>query len=399
MNGDTVLRRSTYEARRMRGTAKPLHVVQDAYDSELPRMAGVVAVIWQLTLLLQVYAYFGDFRQPLVPVAVWLGMLAAAAWLVPRVRAAGGLTGAQATAAVTVAAVAVLVVGLERRGHGATGSVDWSVVGTGWLLALVAVSRPAWEWILGAVAVFAIHAAVAVRVLGWQELGLARLWVTAYTLCVILVAFAAIRPMFRASARVAARRAELASRSAAERAAASAIGEDRRRRLAVLELQVLPLLRGISDGSLDPAAPAVKEQCAQRAAMLRRALSVSTGAPGGLLTAFDPVLRAAGERGVPVETQVVGDPGYAGPQVIRATTAAVDQVLQALPPQPVLLTVLSTASEVELYLTFRRPWRSRPDAVDLRAAAPTAARWHAAVDIDDGGAGCLEVRWPKAVPA
>ncbi|MGE5290473.1 MAG: hypothetical protein ACM3ML_25450 [Micromonosporaceae bacterium] len=399
MNGDTVVHRNTCEAGRMRATAEPLHIVQDAYDSELPRMAGVVAVIWQLTLLLQVLVYLRDFRQPLVPVAVWLGMLAAAAWLVPRVRAAGGLTGAEATAAVAIAAVAVLVVGLERRGHGATGSVDWSVVGTGWLLALVAVSRPAWEWILGAVAVFAIHAAVTVRVLGWQELGLSRLSVTAYTLCVILMAFAAIRPMFRAGARVAARRAELASRSAAERAAASAIGEDRRRRLAVLELQALPLLRAIADGSLDPAAPAVKEQCAQSAAMLRRALADTAGAPGELLTALEPILRAAGERGVPVETQVVGDPGDAGPQVIRATTAAVDQVLRALSPQPVTLTVLSTASEVELYLTFQRPWRSRPDAIDLRAAAPAAAQWHAAVDIDDMGAGCLEVRWPKAFPA
>jgi hypothetical protein len=36
----------------------------------------------------------------------------------------------------------------------------------GWLLALVALSRPAWEWITGALVVFATHAAVAYRVLG-----------------------------------------------------------------------------------------------------------------------------------------------------------------------------------------------------------------------------------------
>ncbi len=374
-------------------------VVQGVYESELPRVAAAVAIVWQLTLLLQVFAYRDDFRQPFVPVAVWLGMLAAAAWLVPRSRA-GGLTGPQAAVAVAVAAAAVLLVGSERLRHGATGSVDWSVVGTGWLLALVAVSRPAWEWVGGALAVFAIHAAVAVRVFGTQPLGLARLAVTAYTLAVILVAFAAVRPMFRASARIAARRARLASRSAAEHAAALAISQDRSRRLAVLEAQALPLLRAIADGSLDPTAAAVQEQCAQRAAVLRRALADRAGTGVQLLTALEPLLRAAGDRGLLVETQVIGDPGYPGPQVIGATTAAVAHTLRALPPQPVLLTVLATVDEVELYLIFRRPSHpAAPPGVSLPPAPPPVRHWQAKVDIDDAGGGCLEVRWPKAIDA
>jgi hypothetical protein len=370
-------------------------MVQGVYESELPRTAGTVAVIWQLALLLQVLAYLGDFRQPLVPLVVWLGMLVAAAWLVPRARG-DGLTGAQAAIAVAVAATAVLLVGLERRAHGATGSVDWSVVGTGWLLALVAASRPTWEWIGGALAVFAIHAAVAVRVLGMHTLSEARLASTAYTLLVILVAFAAVRPMFRASARIAARSAELASRSAAERAAASAVQADRSRRLAVLEREVLPLLRAIADGSVDPTAEAVREQCGERAAMLRRALAHRAGAGADLLTEFEPVLCAAGGRGLPVETQVVGDPGFAEPQVIRATTAALEQTLHLLPPQPVLLTVLATVDEVELYLIFHGPLPAA-GVIDLGAVAPTGSRWNAMIDVDDAGAGCLEVRWPKLV--
>jgi hypothetical protein len=273
--------------------------------------------------------------------------------------------------------------------------VDWSVVGTGWLLALVAVSRPTWEWVCGALLVFAIHAAVAIRVLGMQTLSEARLAATAYTVLVILVAFAAVRPMFRTSARIAARSAELASRSAAERAAAAAVQADRSSRLAVLEKEVLPLLRAIADGSVDPAAEAVREQCGERAAMLRRALADRAGAGADLLTEFEPVLRAAGGRGLPVETQVVGDPGFAEPQVIRATTVALDQMLHVLPPQPVLLTVLATVDEVELYLTFRRPSPPPAGAIDLGAAAPTGFRWNATVDVDDAGAGCLEVRWPK----
>ena len=136
----------------------------------------------------------------------------------------------------------------------------------------------------------------------------------------------------------------------------------------------------------------------ERAAMLRHALADRAGAGAELLTEFEPVLRAAGGRGLPVETQVVGDPGSAEPQVIRATTAALEQTLHVLPPQPVLLTVLATVDEVELYLTFRGALPA-PGAIDLGAAAPPGSRWQATVDVDDAGAGCLEVRWPKAVHA
>ena len=73
-------------------------------------------------------------------------LLVAAAWLVPRARA-GGFTRAEAAAAIADAVAAVVTIGWDRRTHGAGGSVDWSVAGTGWLLALVALSRPAWEWV------------------------------------------------------------------------------------------------------------------------------------------------------------------------------------------------------------------------------------------------------------
>src|SRR6266702_1673699 len=329
-------------------------MLRGIYDRELRRVAAVVAATWQLLLLVQVLTYLGNYRQPVVPIAVWLGMLAAAVWLVPRAWSAG-LTGLESAAAVGVAAVAVLLVGLERRQHGSTGTVDWSVVGTGWLLALVAVSRRAFEWICGAVLVFTIHAIVAARVLGLGALGLARLASTAYTLLVILVVFAAVRPMFRASARIAARHAELASRSAAERAAAAAVREDRRRRLAVLESEALPLLRGIADGRLDPSLAAVRDQCGRGAAKLRRALVDRVGARSELLAELEPVLAEAGERGLPVEIRTVGDPGYVSPLVIHWAVGAVDRVLRALEPQQVVLTMLAAGDEVELYLVFRGP--------------------------------------------
>lgn len=121
-------------------------VVAAAYESQLPRMAAVVATVWQVAVLIPVLIYLPDYRQAAVPLTVWLAMMAAALWLVPRARASG-LSGAEAAAAVAVAVAAVILVGWERRAHGASGTVDWSVFGTGWLLALVALSRPARAWV------------------------------------------------------------------------------------------------------------------------------------------------------------------------------------------------------------------------------------------------------------
>ena len=369
-------------------------LVQQTYATGLPRMAAGVALVWQFAILIQVLAYLHDFRQPAVVILVWLGMLAAAGWLLPRARA-GWLSGRDAAVAIAVAVAAVALVGWERRLH-ATGAVDWSVVGTGWLLALVALSRPAWEWITGALLVFAVHAAVAYRVLGVTALGQARLAATGYTVLVILAGFAALRPAIRAQARVAARRATLASQTAAERAADGAIQQDRRRRLAVLEEEVLPLLRGIAHGTLDPASPAVQQRCAERADALRRALADRAQPDGGLLAGLAPALSAAQARGLPVEVQVIGDPGIPGPEVAGATQAAVSDVVGALPPHPVLLTVLASEDEVELYLTFEQPPPGPVDVTGLRHQVPATAGWQAMVDIGDAGTGFLAVRWRKA---
>jgi hypothetical protein len=131
--------------------------------------------------------------------AVWLGLLVAAVWLLPRARA-GRLGGRDAAAAIAVAVAAVALVGWERRLH-ATGAVDWSVVGTGWLPALVALCRPAWECLTGGLLVFAAHAVVAYRVFGVTTLGQARLAATGYTVLVILAGFAGLRPAIRPSPR------------------------------------------------------------------------------------------------------------------------------------------------------------------------------------------------------
>jgi hypothetical protein len=377
------------------GTAPDAWSTWDGWESEIPRVAGLVAAVWQLTLLIPVLIYARDYRQPAVPIAVWLALLVTAAWLVPRARA-GGLTGPQAGAAVAIAIGAVALVGWERRTHGATGSVDWSVYGTAWLLALVVLSRPVWVWACGAAGVFAAHAVFVVRLFGVTPLGLERLSAAAFILVAFLVVFATLRPTMRTHAGLAARSAALASRSAAEREAVAEVRAERRRRLGMLEMAAMPLLRGIAEGTLDPADPALQDRCASLSADLRRVLAARPPA-AGLLAELEPALRSAAARGLPVEVQLVGEPRRPVPEIAAAALAAVDSTLSALPPHPVrspvLLTVLAADEEVELYVAFERSPPAAPDLSALRQRVPAAARWSATLDVSDAGPGCLEVRW------
>jgi hypothetical protein len=381
------------------GEVTPQRAVAEATESAAPRFVGVFAIVLPAGLLLQALFDHASYRQPAVPVVVWLGVLAAAAWLVPRARA-GDLGIAHAAAAVAAAALAVTAIGLDRRMHGAAGTVDWTILGVACLLALITLTSPAWLWIPGSALVTGIHTVFLVRGLGVSPLGLSRLAASSYAVVSILVVFAALRPTLRAHAEIAMRRAALASRSAAERAAVAAIGEVRRGRLGLLEMQALPLLRGIADGTFDPADRAVRERCAEHAATLRRALADRTQA--GLLAGLEPPLRAARARGVVAEVQAIGDPGAAA-GVMRASVAAVEVVLRVLPPQPVMLTVMVSGDETELYLPFDRPPAGDVaglgrDLAGLGRAVPVAAAWRATLEAGDAGPGCLEIRWRTGVP-
>jgi hypothetical protein len=367
-------------------------------ESAAPLFVGALAVILPIGMLLQVLASLGNYRLPLAAVAVWLGILLAAAWLVPRALARG-LSRPEAVTAIAVAVAAVTAIGLDRRTYLAAGSLDWAILGTVWLLALVALSRSAWLWVPGAALMFAAHAFFVVNLLGATPLGLARVAAGGYAMGVVLAIFAALRPTLRTHSEIAVRRAELGSRSAAERAAVAAIHADRTDRMALLEEEALPLLRGIADGSLDPADPAVRRKCAEHATTLRRALVHRTEQAGGVLAGLGPALGTARARDMPVEVQVVGDPGQPDRAVAQATLAAVHRVIQALPPQPVILTVLSAGAEVELYLTFRLAPAElgpvRADLAGLGQPGSAAAAWRVTLDAEPTSPGCLEVSWRK----
>ena len=371
--------------------------VRDFTESGTRRMVGAIAAILPFAALIQVLANLSDYRQPALAVAVWLAMFAAAAWLVPRI-GAGGLTRGEAAAAVLIAVAAAAGSGWEYRPHHGSASVDLAILGTVWLLALVALSHPARVWVPGALVVFAVHAALLTRAADASPLSLTKLEVAGYILAAVLVVFAALRPTLAVHTSMTARRAALTSRSLAERAAIAAVQEVRRNRLALLEMEALPLLRGVADGTLDPADGDVRERCARHAAVLRHSLTDRAPSADGLVAGLQPALQAASARGLLVNVQVIGDPGIPAPEVAHAVRAAVDAVISALRPHPVMLTVLASGDDVELYLTFSEPLRGRPDVARFGPDVPAALCWHAAVTAEETGTGCLEISWRKVAP-
>jgi hypothetical protein len=371
----------------------PQKVAWDTVEAGLTSLLRALALVLPSLALLQVLVNARDYRQPVVAAGVWLVVLGAGAWLVPRSRT-GRLTTGETAAAIAIAVVAVAAIGAAHQAHSDPGNVNLAVLGTVWLLALVVMSHPAWVWIPVALLVFAVEGVLVFREQGLNQLSLSQLGAAGYIIAAILIAFAALRPTLDMHVTMAVRQAALASRAAAERAAAAAIKQERRGRLAVLEEEALPLLRGIADGTLDPADAGVREQCARHAGVLRDALSDDP--PGGeLLARLQSALRAAGTRGRPVTVQLIGDPGTPSPPVARAVLAAVDAVLSALPPDQAVLTVLAAEDDVELYLTFDAPLRATPDLTRFGRAVPAAACWRAALSTTEAGGGFLEVGWRK----
>lgn len=369
--------------------------VRDFAEFGLRRIVGAMAAILPFTALVQVLANLHDYYQPAVVVAVWLAMFAAGAWLVPRI-GTGGLTRGESAAAVMIAVAAVAAIGWEHRPRHDSGSVDLAILGTVWLLVLVALSHPARAWIPGALVVFTVHAALLIRAAGASPLSLAELEAAGYILAAVLIAFALLRPTLALHTSMTARRAALTSKLVAEHAAAAAVQQDRQSRLALLEMEALPLLHGIADGTLDPTDGDVRERCARHAAVLRHSLTDRAASVGVLVAGLQPALQAASARGLLVNVQVIGDPGIPAPEVARAVLTAVDAVISALPPHQVMLTILASGGDVELYLTFSKPLQVTPDVAQFGRDVSAAARWHATVTAEEAGTGCLEISWRKA---
>ena len=255
---------------------------------------------------------------------------------------------------------------------------------------------------------------------GTAPLELARMVSALYGLWGVQFLAAAFGPVLGASATTTALAASNDVDLASRQQAAATIRQDRLAQVRDLEERFLLVLRGVADGSVDPADQVVRRQCANQAGVLRRLLasaSSSGGTASGLAELERPV-EAAEARGVTVDVRLHGDL-WALPTPVRERMAAtVAEALASVATGTVTLTVLCSAGEGTVYVTFPLPFGATAwgdgrwgqallDVVAVAVVASplasprprrtaTAGRHdrcvHVTTDVEDGIA-CVELHW------
>ncbi|MEU6040543.1 hypothetical protein ABZ801_34580 [Actinomadura sp. NPDC047616] len=269
-------------------------------------IATVIAVaLWQVGAVGTALLDFWDlYRSPGLAVAVWATQL-----LIMACGAVLLLRGTQA-AAVTWSLVAVdLVAGVAMAANCPDGQqlrTNWAWTSVGLVGVLLLLHRPVRQ----VVAVLAVNAGIVVVALAatgeMSRHAVAGFVTLLYASASIQFALIAGARVFRFSGGMAAEAAaeqwEMATRAAviAEVAAAR---QDRYREARGL---IADVLRGLADGTVDPADTQVRHRCATAESMLRQVLAEQDDVPDPLLRLLRPGIDEAMRRGVVVEMAQVG---------------------------------------------------------------------------------------------
>ncbi|WP_250279294.1 hypothetical protein [Frankia sp. Cppng1_Ct_nod] len=376
-------------------------LLRTGYATGVTLGVATFAVCWHVAMVLPAVTMTDRYRWPLVSVGVWVALAGVAAAALP-VSIRRRLRGRECLGLVSAAVLAELLVGLACRGYNVVGFANWALLGTGWLLIIIAVNRPAHEAFLGAAAVTVMATALSMHEVGPAALALSRLVAAIWGLWVGPLAVVVVRRALVIASLTTARTVATNADLSAMEISAEAVRTDRFRRWDVLTTHALPLLRAIADGLLDPSDAAVRTRCATQAATLRRML-------GGTTTPdLERVIAAAERRGLQVETQLSGDLRHVPADARVAIARVVEKFLTAVTTGPVLLTVLGGTDEAHVFMSFPAP----PD--DVRAAGATRAtpvipahrdldrhsddqpddQLDVVTDLADGRS-CLQLRWSR----
>jgi hypothetical protein len=372
------------------GAATAAARLREDYAAGQRRAVGAVTAVWLVVLLAPLAASWHRYRVPGLAAVMWVVLAAA---VVPAVRTlrTRALHRREAALVVLTAIAGAVAVGLDTEGADVARAANWfGVDAVPLLLMLVVTSRPAREWVPAAVLTDAVVLWLGVARAGTEPLALTRLIAASAAVWSLLIVVAAVGPVLRSTAETTARAALAETEVAARRDSARAISRDRRRRRRFLERETVPLLREIAAGNADPRADEVRRACAALAAAVRRRLAASEQ-PGrlGRLGELEAVVEAAEARGVALDVQVAGDLTRAPAPVRTEITAALDEMVDAVPAGRALLTVFCSAAGGSIYMSFpavpriaspgrRTPLRTRLTAVHT--------------EVEDGYA-CLEVHW------
>jgi hypothetical protein len=361
------------------------------YAAGLRRTVSIVVAGVQLLLLLPLAASWHRYPAPSLAMAMWLVLAATAtpaAWVLWR----RALYRREAAAVVLVAIAGAVAMGFGTRPEDVTRTVNWfGVDAVPVLLTVVASSRPVREWVPAALLTNAVVLSVGVGRAGTDPVVLIQLFAASYGVWTILIQVATMGPVLRSTAETTTRAAEAEAELAARREAAGAVSRDRQRRHQHLDKEILPLLRGIAEGTADPRTDVVRQACATQAALLRRRLGTSLRP--GRLGRLEAVVEAAEACGVAVEVQLAGDLTDA-PTAVRAEIIdTVDEALDAAPGGPALLTVLSSDTGGSVYVSFPAAGMTGAPFVPVPGGGTRLTEVRA--DVTDGHA-CLEVHWRHA---
>jgi signal transduction histidine kinase len=370
------------------------------YDAAVRRAAGTIVLSIPLLTVMPLVGFLGLVRIPGLAVVMWVAT-AAVAGVCTRTAIRRPLSRGEAIGLAAFALSASVVGGLNTTDpHAAVRLANWSMIlALPLLTMLVVVSRPAREWIsvclVGSVVVLAVGLGVA----GTEPLELARTASAVYGSWTIQFFAAAFGPVLRATATTtslaAASDVELASRQRAK----AMIRRDRAAWVRDLDEQVLPLLRGVADGSFDPADPGIRRRCASRAGVLRRVLAAAADMTSSGLGELEPPIEAAEARGLTVEVRLQGDVHRLPDRLRMQLAAAVAEALRAAVAGPVTLTVFCLPDEGSVYVTYPIPFGAGPGQ-ENQAVVPSFCRadscgLQVSADVADGVA-CVELHWELA---
>ncbi|MFI0484431.1 ATP-binding protein [Actinomadura sp. 9N215] len=200
------------------------------------------------------------------------------------------------------------------------GPSHWNYGNVGWFALLLLMDAPLRVLIAATFLDYAV-ALVLLTVAGESGFGTLAVLTTAsvliwsYHLGVVFATWA-LRRIAETAARISLEEERLRTRDAVGRR----LHGERQSRFAALATAVIPLLTGLASGTLDPADPEVRRDCALEAARLRRLFAESDDVPDPLVHELEAYIDDVERRGVAVSLAVRGRRSTLDPLARRALT-------------------------------------------------------------------------------
>ncbi|WP_329518686.1 hypothetical protein [Spirillospora sp. NBC_01491] len=276
----------------------------------------ITVVLWQVGAAgSALVVYHGQYRSPGGAVVIWavqLLVIAAGAGLL--FRPAKGTT-------VAVLLVIDLATDLAMAVNCPAGEllrINWAPATTGLIGVLLLLHRRVREVVLLQAVIAAITLAVLVATDDLDRYGAAGFVTLLYASGSIQLAMITGAGVFRASGGMAAAAAAERWETARREAVIAEVSAARQLRYQEAREMITPVLRGLADGTVDPAEPAVRQRSRAAEAMLRQLLAEQEDIPDPVIRVLRPGVDEAMRRGVAVDLVMVG----AAPALDERTAAA-----------------------------------------------------------------------------